>query len=540
MRTRTHFFLTTAALALAFALGQPGAAGAATVDINGHLYDTAADQGVAMNGGTTVVSEQVLEEAFYLTVARDGDAYTLTNAFGDFTLTGRVGETALTMDGDMVFDLPVAAAEEDGQLVLPLRALAERFGTVTWYGDRGQTLVRVDHNGLMQIPDAVKSEDAVTATYVMNGGFGDMPGKLAYDEDSGGILWYNLNDDGYATSFGYNKHDLVQVQHEGYGLHWLALDDAYVYWWEYPLQSGTQTSYLYIQPRSGEAAATLIAESDFVASHDNGVRAYGSSFCEAADGNVIWTVADATGDNTEVWLYEAASGEKTLLDSLPATDGHGSGAQVTMGDGVCAWTTDRYVKANLKVDEDDWESMVTYGDLKLYDLASGETRNLSQGYNLCAPELSSHWLVAKTRIDASGFATPDESFLVYDLEKDAWTTRVRQSLLGIDPGDKNLYLYTTDFLDEDHMTLGVFCLGRPQQMQVLDLADGSVRPVVDGRSGEAFLALWDNIYDTSLLDGHTAVTDLQPVSDKGTSLATTLRVHDGSFVESYHPVTFEW
>ena len=438
MRTRTHFFLTTAALALAFALGQPGAAGAATVDINGHLYDTAADQGVAMKGGTTVVSEQVLEEAFYLTVARDGDAYTLTNAFGDFTITGRIGETTLTMDGDMVFDLPVAAAEEDGQLVLPLRALAERFGTVTWYGDRGQTLVRVDHNGLMQIPDAVKSEDAVTATYVMNGGFGDMPGKLAYDEDSGGILWYNLNDDGYATSFGYNKHDLVQVQHEGYGLHWLALDDEYVYWWEYPLESGTQTSYLYIQPRSGEAAATLIAESDFVASHDGGVRAYGSSFCEAADGNVIWTVADATGDNTEVWLYEAASGEKTLLDSLPATDGHGSGAQVTMGDGVCAWTTDRYVKANFKVDEDDWESIATYGDLKLYDLASGETRNLSRGYNLCAPELSSHWLVAKTRIDASGYATPDESFLIYDLEKDAWTTRVRQSLLGIDPGDESL------------------------------------------------------------------------------------------------------
>lgn len=540
MRTRTHFFLTTAALALAFALGQPGAAGAATVDINGHLYDTAADQGVAMKGGTTVVSEQVLEESFYLTVARDGDAYTLTNAFGDFTITGRIGETTLTMDGDMVFDLPVAAAEEDGQLVLPLRALAERFGTVTWYGDRGQTLVRVDHNGLMQIPDAVKSEDAVTATYVMNGGFGDMPGKLAYDEDSGGILWYNLNDDGYATSFGYNKHDLVQVQHEGYGLHWLALDDEYVYWWEYPLESGTQTSYLYIQPRSGEVAATLIAESDFVASHDGGVRAYGSSFCEAADGNVIWTVADATGDNTEVWLYEAASGEKTLLDSLPATDGHGSGAQVTMGDGVCAWTTDRYVKANFKVDEDDWESMVTYGDLKLYDLASGETKNLSQGYNLYAPALSGQWLVAKTRIDASGFATPDESFLVYDLEKDAWTIRVRQSLLGIDPGDKNLYLYTTDFLDEDHMSLGVSGLTRPYQLQVLDLTCGSVRPVVDGRTGDAFLALWDNIYDTSLLDGYTAVTDLQPVSDKGTSLATTLRVHDGSFVEGYHPVTFEW
>lgn len=540
MRTRTHFFLTTAALALALALVQPGAAGAATVDINGHLYDTDADQGVTMNGGTTVVSEQVLGEDFDLTVTRDGDDFTLTNAFGDFTITGRVGETFLTMDGDMVFDLPVAAAEEDGQLVLPLRTLAERFGTVTWYGDQGQTLVRVDHNGLMQIPDAVKSGDAVTATYVMNGGFGDMPGKLAYDEDSGGILWYNLNDDGYATSFGYNKHDLVQVQHKGYGLHWLALDDDYVYWWEYPLESGLLTSYLYIQPRDGSAAPTLIAESDFVASHDGGVRAYGSSFCEAADGNVIWTVADATGDNTEVWLYEQASGEKTLLDSLPATDGHGSGAQVTMGDGLCAWTTERYVKANLKAAPDDWESMATYGDLKLYDLASDETQNLSQGYNLCAPELSGHRLIARTRIDASGFATPDESLLVYDLEKDAWTTRVRQSLLGIDPGDKNIYLYTSDFLDEDHMVLGVFGLGRPQQLQVLDLADGSVRPVIDGRSGEAFLALWDNIYDTSLLDGHTAVTDLRPVSDKGTSLAATRTVHDGSFVEGYHPVTFEW
>lgn len=92
MRTRTRFFLTAAALALALALGQPDAAGAAIVDINGHLYDTTADAGVTMKGSTTVVSEPVLEEAFYLTVERDGDAYTLTNAFGDFTLTGRIGE----------------------------------------------------------------------------------------------------------------------------------------------------------------------------------------------------------------------------------------------------------------------------------------------------------------------------------------------------------------------------------------------------------------------------------------------------------------
>lgn len=534
---RTSYYLAAAAV-LALALCAPGAADAATVDINGRVLDLAdADSGVMQMGSTTMVSEDVLAQDLYMTVTRDGKAYTLTNAFGDFTISGKVGEDSMLVDGDMMFALPTAAAEKDGVLYLPLRAVAEQFGTVHWYGDRGQTLVRVDYNSISRLPEATRDSEPVRGTPVMDAGFSAPDGTLVYDDDEHGHLLYKLDDKGYATALGYyGEKNLITVQHEGYHLHWVDVDENFVYWWEVPLASGVKTSYLYIQPRDGETAPTLVTESDNVAS-EGGMHTFGS-FTAAANGSVIWALENADKSAVEVWLYTLASDiNATKLDSLPL-DAGSVNAQVALNDKACAWTTSRSMKVQLAQNKDDGDLNGSYGDLKLYDLATGKTRNISQGYNLQAPQLIGDYLVTSSMVNEDDLAPNDACYWVYDLAQGAWRYRVTQDMLGLE-GESNIYLGDVAPLDATHAALDASYLGKPYQLSVLDLAAAKVHPVVN-RTGEPLFYTSEILYDASLIPEQGVIKALRPIGKWGESLSTLQLAYNGEIRETYWPVKFEW
>ena len=80
MKGRFIYWIGAALLALA--LMPAPSAEAAVLDVNGCLLETTdADSGVMLVDGTTMVSQDVLKERFYLVLTRDGDAFTLRTAF---------------------------------------------------------------------------------------------------------------------------------------------------------------------------------------------------------------------------------------------------------------------------------------------------------------------------------------------------------------------------------------------------------------------------------------------------------------------------
>lgn len=531
---RWYMVLAAVLLALGVSGMQADAAEAATVDINGRVYEGAAE-GVRVENGTTMISEDVLQEAFYLTLERDGADYTLRNAYGDFLLEGTVGETTLVMDQDRVFTLPVAAMEQDETLYLPLRAIAERFGYVNWYGDRDRTLARFDYNAQAQLEDVTVSEETVQGAFVPDASFSEPLGALAYDETSAGVFYTKLDDQGYGEAFGTLDEDLVRVQHEGYHFHFFTMDEDAFCWWESPLEGDTDTSYLYLQARQPGAEPQLIAQSDQVASR-GGARALGNSYTALCGGNVLWAVASDAGDEIALWLYEGASGETTRLDSLPAEDGLGGAMQVALSEDEAVWVAVRHVKQNLRQYEGEWEASASYGDLKRYDLASGKTENLSQGYNLNGPSIVGRYLVASTALQ-EGAETIKNEVWVYDLEEERWQSRVPYEALGVEDIGNNLSHYADRItLDETHLALPVTGTETAYPLSVLDVENASVHRAVDA---EGAPLCWAGIAEEPA-EGQTILTALRPVNDLGTSLATVKSLHDGTRAYYHQPITWTW
>ncbi|MEE0511038.1 MAG: hypothetical protein UDG94_07405 [Peptococcaceae bacterium] len=544
MKGRLAYWLGAALLALAL-LPLPSAA-AAVLDVNGRLLETTdADSGVMLVAGTTMVSQEVLQEQFYLTLTRDGDAFTLRNAFDDFALTGRVGEKTLANEDDETIALPQAVIEQDGSLYLPLRALAECFGEVCWQAADGRTSVRFDYNNQAALPLATFNDDPVGYEFVVNGGFAPTEdNQVVYDQTDQGTLFLRLNDKGYVVAVEDGGGTVLEPVHEGYGLFVtdnvpaFAIDDDYMYWWEYPLISGTQTSYLYIQSRQKGAEPLLLAESDDVASHDAGYRMWPQTEVAFHQGNVLWTIPNASGDAVEVWLYRSDTGEKTLLDSRPAEDGFGATMQVALGDRVAVWSATENLET---LDESDnvWEETDRYGDVFCYDLTSGEISNLSQGYNLLGPVITGDYLIMTELIQDMTIG-PKELW-VYDLAQGEWKYRIGMDLPPF--AGHEVSPNQPIVLDDTHIGLDVWGMGAPYALPVLDLETGEAHATTNinpASDGEALQYMPGDFIEIAMAEGETGITALKPVSKTGTNLATVLTMNDGKLETISHPIAFQW
>ncbi|MEE0435915.1 MAG: copper amine oxidase N-terminal domain-containing protein [Peptococcaceae bacterium] len=512
----------------------PGAAEAATVDINGHLYDTADSAAVCVKEGTTLISEQVLSDAFYLSLTRDGDAYTLTNAYEDFRIEGHLGERTFTMDGEEVA-LPVAAQEKKGVLYLPLRALAECFGYVNWYGDEAQTLVRFDYNDLKHLPEAARSEEALTGDFVGDAAIEVPQGHLIAAETAEGPLYLTLDEKGFTVALGTLETPFIRTQHEGYHLHAYWFDEDYFYWWEYPLKEGATTSYLYMQSRAEGAQPVLLAECGRSYTH-----LYGKDATACCNGNVLWAAPNAAGDELALWLYRSATGDTEKLDSMPLADSFGATIQVALDDHRAVWSTCRHVKQNIPQDDEKWALSASYGDLKCYDLATGTTTNLSQGYNLIGPALVGDYLLVQTALQEGESAQDNDAFWVYDLANERWCYQVRPSAFGIDTAaGESWYLMAPMRLDDDHVALSAAGLSTAYTLPVLDLASGTVHPVQQS-DGAPLLCHPDNALPEELDEGERYLDGVQPLNALGHNLATVRFVKDGERMEEAWPLHFEW
>lgn len=534
------------AVLFALALWPAPSAEAAVLDVNGRLLETAdADNGVMLVEGTTMVSQEVLQEQLYLTLSRDGDAFTLSNAFDDFVFRGRVGEKTLVMEGAEAITLPQAALEQDGSLYLPLRALAECFGEVFWQVADGRTSVRFDYNNQSELPLATFNDAPVGYEFVVNGGFTPTEdNQVVFDETENGILFKRLNEKGYVVAIEDGGGPVLEPVHEGYALLTtentaaFAIDDEYMYWWEFPLISGTQTSYLYIQSRQKGAEPLLLAESDYVASHDGGGRMLPQTDVVFHQGNVIWNIPSTSGDAVEVWLYRSDTGEKILLDSRPAEDGFGATMQVALGDRVAVWSTTENLD---KLDDPDneWGEKDSYGDVFCYDLTSGEISNLSQGYNLLGPVIVGDYLIMTELIQ--DMTIGPEELWVYDLVQGEWKYRIGMDLPPFTGHEVSPRWPIV--LDDTHIGLDVWGMGAPYALPVLDLETGEVHATTNlnvHSEGEALQYIPSDYFEDTMADGESGVTALKPVSKTGTNLATVLTMSGGQLETISHPIKFQW
>lgn len=524
-----------ALMVLVFCLCAPRAAEAATVDINGRLYDTADSAAVCVKEGTTLISEQVLSDDFYMTLTRDGDAYTLTNAYEDFRIEGRVGDDTFTLDGEQVVTMPVAAQEKDGVLYLPLRTLAECFGYVNWYGDEAQTLVRFDYNDLKHLPEATRSETAFTGDFVGEAAIEVPQGHLIAAEIAEGPLYLTLDEKGYAVSLGTLETPFIRTQHEGYRLCAYWFDENDVYWWEAPYTDGAATSYLYIQARVEGAQPVLLAECE-----DSYTHLYGKDATACCNGNVLWAAPNAAGDELALWLYRSATGDTEKLDSMPLADGFGATIQVALDDHRAVWSTRRHVKQNIPQDDEKWALSASYGDLKCYDLAIGTTTNLSQGYNLIGPALVGDYLLVQTALQEGESAQDNDAFWVYDLANERWCYQVRPSALGINTAaGESWYLMAPMRLDDDHVALSAAGLSTAYTLPVLDLENGTAHPVQQS-DGSPLVCYPNNALPSELDEGERYLDGVQPPNALGRCLAMVRFVKDGECLEEAWPLRFEW
>ena len=122
MKKRAYCFCVLGTLALALLFVSPDAAEAATLDLNGSIIDMEQSDGdIVLENGTTMISENFLQDNLYLNIGKNGKQFSLKNNRDDFCIEGSVGENTLSFDEKMI-TLPTNVSERDGILYFPLRS----------------------------------------------------------------------------------------------------------------------------------------------------------------------------------------------------------------------------------------------------------------------------------------------------------------------------------------------------------------------------------------------------------------------------------
>lgn len=524
-------FAATAALALGIL---PCQADAATLDLNGQIIDTATTEGnVTIVGGTTMISEDFMEDALYLSVEKHGDNVTITNAGEDFSVSGTVGEKSLTFNGQQE-TLSAAITEKDGKVFLPLRPLLSHFGDVQWHGDDQSITVRYDYNDQIDLPVAEMTNetfhyeiDSAQAIIPENG---LMPMRMTED----GMLYEKRNEADRLVSVGTEEEDLITPQHNGYLLKdtAYAIEDDYLYWVEYPDPSLVTTAsldwYLYIQERREGAEPVIIDQAPMndLSEIRNGEGML--AICDFKNGNAIWMRAEKATGKTEIRLYQHETGKSQTLDSTSFDQNIFSTMtrEVVIGDHDAFWS-------NLNL----LNGMRMYGDMYRVSLDTGEVTQFSKGYNLCNPTLVDEYLIVRAKPDGNNFIPDMESettayvsgeFWIYDLKQGQWTFKVDTSLSML---GKSAVLNGVVVLNDRYFTVQAEGLTKPYDLPVIDLENGKVYTLINDQQETLQYSPW------SMVEG--AVGEIRQEGTDGTCL---VRIYPDYTYDGYKrvPMKIEW
>ncbi|MEE0435108.1 MAG: copper amine oxidase N-terminal domain-containing protein [Peptococcaceae bacterium] len=509
MKRWTRYVLAAVAAFLALAAVQPEAAVAAHLDINGTLINTDDDQpnDVLLEDGVTLVSDDFLHNHLYLDTARDGDVFTLTNAFGDFTITGEVGSRKLVLD-DAEMTLPIAPCERDGLLYVPLRALMENFGEVGW---DGTTTVRFDYNAQAKI-EAVTMAESSPLSYriVPNSGYSfDEPAKNYYPTTPDGYYVIDTDEEGLPVSVSRGEKKVLWPQHEGFMFARSGVSDGfeidadYAAWVEIPSFSARADNswYLYVKDMTQANAEPVLVDKG-VYSDASGVQTLMGDW-SFNNGTLLYTKPLDVGSDVEIYLYRVGDSAPTLLDTFRHDARYRGYVDVALGDNYAVWN-ERLELERLRV----------YGKNVLYDLESGKTRDITQGYNVEKPLIVGDQLLVQTREDGSGMIEEDNHQLtdipnavwVYDMEKGAWTYRADTTLEPLSGCTK---MDTPIVMDEQRVVLTATGAQAAYALPVLDLKEGKVWTLAN-ENAELLRHCPRDCSEASVIEAGRVVGDVYP------------------------------
>lgn len=527
MKTMWRYCVMIAGLVLAGWMSVPGMAEAAILNVNGENLTIESSGKVLMQDGTTWVSEAFLQDEMFLTLAKEDERFTLTNAYEDFTLEGAVGSKVLRLNGDEK-QMAAAAKSIDGTLYVPLRPLMEWFGEIAWDGSKQAIFARFDYNDQLNLPQAQLAEEPMRYDIPMNSGIVPDENDVPIYETSKGLMIEQRTNEDHLAAVRLGSKVLIAPQHEGNVLDSgsYAVEDDYLYWIEKPdpaiVMAGDPQWYLYIQERRDGAEPVCVDSGSYKALPSD----YVLGNCSFKNGNIIWLRGDKDSDQIEARLYQHDTGKTTVLDSISVTSRET--LEVELGDEDAFWTRSRLM-----------EGMRQYGTLKRLHLSDGSVDNLSQGYNLLSPHVIGDHLIVRTKPEGNNFM-PDldhpgnvisTELWVYDLEKEAWSFKVDNHLALI--GEKRV-ISMPIALDASHMTVGVND-GSGYHMPIVDLETGMVYDTAN-EENESLLFMQYGMVG----EGQTAIRTIQPVFDMGSCMAAQQTMTNGVLSEIYVPIRFEW
>ena len=472
-------------------------AGAAQADtaaliINGYPVES---REYVIEDGVTMVSENFMRDELHLSVTRNQNEVTFFNDEIGFTVRMSVGDTAYFLNDDEKA-FPRAVAEKEGTVYLPLRAFAENFGEVHWDEAQRGIGVYYDYNKMISIPAVTMDETPILYEPIVDAGVLTTNAYRPVTEDPQGVIWEERDDQNWLRKVHHSDQTLIQPIHEGYGLESVyGINDDFVYWIEYPLESLNSQWYLYIQSREDNTKAECVDEGNYKILKQIPYGTYILDNICYSNGRIAYLYC-TEGKNLEVRFYDVETGQVKVLDCYSMDEFPNGSMEVALNDRMVVWR-------KLMLFYNGGE----YGTLYNYDIASQQVKPFYEGCNLTAPILTDQYLLVRNKPKGQNFLFEDGKMQsgeiwAYSLEDQCWRCKIDNSL----PIAAREYVVAMPVvLDERNITMML----EPDaiyEMPIINLDKRSAR-IVKNHDGEPLQYCPIGVFDNTVATVHLTGTD---------------------------------
>lgn len=445
---------------------------AATMDINGYPVEL---QEYVIEDGTTMVSEDFLKDELHLSLSRNQDEVTFSNDEIGFSIQGKVGDTAYTLNEEKkIFSKEIT--EKDGKIYLPLRSVAENFGGIGWDGVRQAIKMQYDYNGMVDIPKAQLTGETVEYEKILNGGMIATQERMPVAEERGSIVFEERDINGDLKRVYSDKETLIEPFHTNYAVGSVyGIDENFTYWVEYPQTENDHKWYMYIKSRAINAKEYCVSEGDYTILKQIPYATEILNNVYYLNGKIAYLYYDDVS-NLEVRFYDNEAKENKVLDRISLQEFPNATMYINLNDSEIFWN-----KILCLAYGSD------YGTMYRYDIATQETMPFYKGCNLSAPVLLEDYLIVRNKPMGRNFIYENEKLTsgelwVYSLKEQRWICKIDNTL----PIANEQYVVTTPVvLDKNHIT---FCVEgvSAYEMPIVDLRTGGIS-IAKSQRGEPLL-----------------------------------------------------